>query len=244
MLDKFVDIFRLLLPTGRAWNIRLSNFFQKVVRGIMLSAERLAIYFVGIKNDVFPDTTREITLWNEQFALPPVDGLTEQQQRDRIAERWTAQGGQSPTYIEDVLFSLGIIAKVYENFNIYPVTCGDGTTCGDGSTCSGGTAIDPRSFLFYNAVLCGDGTTCGDGSTCIDPYDNFDAVILVNGYIPGKTYTVSDDQQDWVFYFFIADPSDITVPVYIPSALKNAFITTLLQVKPTHTRAVLNVVYV
>lgn len=244
MIDNFVKIFRLLLPFGRAWNILLSNFFQKVVRGIMLTAERISIYFVAIKNDVFPNTTRDIALWEEQFALPTADGLTEQERRDRIAARWSAQGGQSPTYIEDVLASLGIIAKVYENFNLYPNRFGSGRTFGDGGTFSNGTAIDPRSFLYKNAVRFGQGRRFGDGCTFMDPEDNFDDVILVNGFIPGKTYTVSDDPEKWVFYFFIADPSDINVPVYIPKALKSAFITTLLQIKPTHTRAVLNVVYI
>jgi uncharacterized protein YmfQ (DUF2313 family) len=212
MLETFVAIFRLLLPLGRAWNIRLSNAFQALIRGIMGVAVRLRLYFILIRDDVFPDTTRALTLWEEQFALRPVDGMTEDERRERLAGRWAAQGGQSPTYIEDVLLALGIVAKVYENFNTYPVTCGDGTTC-------------------------------GDGSTCIDPEGNFDSVILVNGFIPGKTYEVSDDQEKWVFYFFIADPSDINVPVIIPIALKSAFITTLLQIKPTHTRAVLNVLY-
>jgi uncharacterized protein YmfQ (DUF2313 family) len=216
---RFVKVYRLLLPNGRAWNIHLSNFFLKVIDGMTQVCHRLKSLFIIIKETPFPYLTNSIAEWEQQFYLIGVNGMTEEQRRDRLAAQWAAQGGQSPSYIEYMLSTIGITAKVYENLGHYSVTMFDGTTCGDGATCDTGTWWDPNYFISIGCQL------------------------LVNGFIPDKTYAISPKPSMWGYYFVVADPSGIEVPLIIPIELRSTFITTLLQIKPTNTRALINAHY-
>ena len=93
--------FRALLPDGRAWYINLSATFKKIVDATMSSAADVRDYFSRISNDVFPDSTRSLELWEEQFLLDST-GLLEADRRNNLAARWASQGGQSPSHLESV----------------------------------------------------------------------------------------------------------------------------------------------
>ncbi len=62
--------FRALLPDGMAWNIDLSVQFKQVIDGIMSSCADVRDYFVGVRRDVFPDTTRSLELWEYMSEVP------------------------------------------------------------------------------------------------------------------------------------------------------------------------------
>jgi hypothetical protein len=235
----FTKIFRMLLPKGSAWNINLSVQFKDVISAFMNIATEIKNLSQQTKNDVFPDTTTQIPLWEQQFNLPIADGLTEQQRRDRIATQWRTQGGQSVSYMNSVIASLGIDAVIYENFQFYNFTFGDGSTFGDGQTFQGGTSIDPSSF-FTTSYPCtfGDGGTFGDGTTFCAGLLN--ETLLVNGYIPNKAYNISQDSEYWIFYWILASPLGVDIPAQIPIELKNTLFTELLKIKPVHTRGIIN----
>lgn len=235
LLAKTRDLFttfRTLLPPGRAWNIDLSVNNKAFIDGIMDSAADVKNYHQEIAGDVFPDTTRSLELWEEQFALDS-QGQTDTLRRDNLAVRWRAQGGQSVSYIESVIAALGINGKVYENF----------------------ARDDPESFLIGgDAEILVNGdiiseekalvNTCGDPqATCNDAQEvtcgEFDGFITTK-----KIFAVSIDSAKWIYYFIVADPASALTPLDIPIELKKSFELAILRVKPTHTRAVLNVNYI
>jgi len=228
----FSSVFRTLLPRGRAWHTDLSIDFKAVIEGIVRSAATLRNKFIEVYEDVFPDSTDCLELWEQQFLIDPT-GLTEQERRDNLATRWSAQGGQSPSYIESVLLTLGLTAKVYENFNR-----DDPTTFlvgGDSEILTNGDIIfEERIYV----------NTCGDPeTTCND--DNTVTAGEYSGFITTeKLYSVSPFSEKYIFYFIIADPAGVSVPLDVPAALEKQFKTAVLRIKPVHTRAVLNVNYV
>ena len=222
--------FRALLPRGRAWNIDLSIQFKQIIDSIMSTAADVKDYFIEIKNDVFPDTTRSLELWEEQFLLDKL-GLSESQRRDNLEARWAEQGGQSPTYLEGQLLKLGIVAKVYENFaRADPNTFLIG---GDSEILVNGDIIfETRKYINTcgnPAVTCGSNATAGEYSGFISET---------------KKYAVSVDTAKWVHYFIIADVASVLTPVDIPASLEKSFKIMVLRIKPTQTRAILNVNYI
>lgn len=222
--------FRTMLPTGRAWNIDLSVVFKQVIDAIMSSAADVKDYFLRVFSDVFPDTTQSLELWEEQFLIDK-SNLTEQQRRDVLDARWSEQGGQSPTYLEEQLAKIGIIAKVYENFNRdNPNTFLIG---GDAEILVNGKIIkETKNFV----NTCGNpSVTCGSGATAGE-YDSF--------IVEEKLYSVSVLPSKYIFYFIIADPASVFTPLDVPANLEKSFKLTVLRIKPLHTRAVLNVNYI
>lgn len=228
----FSSVFRTLLPRGRAWYTDLSIDFKAVIEGIVRSAASVKDKFVEVYENVFPDSTNCLELWEEQFLIDAT-GLTNQERRDNLSTRWSAQGGQSPSYIESVLLTLGINARVYENFDR-----DDPTTFligGDSEILVNGEIIFEER-IFENT--CGDPeTTCnGDNSVTSGEYSGFITTT--------KQYSVSPFSEKFVFYFIVAAPAGVTTPLDIPAALEKQFKTAILRIKPAHTRAVLNVNYV
>jgi hypothetical protein len=70
-------------------------------------------FFDEVWLDIFPQTTREIDSWEQQFALSN-SSLSEQARRDRLAATWKALGGQDPRYIQDTLRGAGFDVYVHE----------------------------------------------------------------------------------------------------------------------------------
>lgn len=228
----FSSVLRTLLPKGIAWFTDLSIDFKAVIEGIVRSAAKVRDKFVEVYEDVFPDNTNCLELWEEQFQLDAT-GLTEQERRDNLEARWSAQGGQSPSYIESVLAKLGLDAKVYENFNRDDPS--SFLIGGDSEILVNGRIIS-EDKIYVNT--CGDPTvTCNDANEVTA--GEYSGLITIE-----KTYSVSPFSKDWVWYFIIADPAGVGTPLDVPAALESTFKTTILRIKPAHTRAVLNVNYV
>jgi uncharacterized protein YmfQ (DUF2313 family) len=229
---RFNRLFKVLLPPGRAWNIDLSSDFKAFIDALMISAADVKDYFVNVKNDVFPLKTRSLELWEQEFLLSP-EGLSKSERRSNLEAKWSAQGGQSPSYIESVILKLGIVAKVYENFN----------------------RDDPRDFLIgadSEILVNGDifftdkifVNTCGKPSVTCNGDDSVTCGEYSGFTTSTKKYAVSVDSAKWIHYFIIADPSDVLTPLDVPLSLKKYLRLAILKIKPTQTRAVLNVNYV
>jgi len=228
----FSSVMRTLLPKGRAWFTDLSIDFKAIIEGIVRSGVAVRDKFVEVFQDVFPDSTNCLDLWEEQFQLDKT-GLSNQERRDNLTARWTTQGGQSPSYIQEVLRKLVPNATVYENF----------------------ARADPNSFLIgVDSEILVNGeilfeerlyvNTCGDPETTCNGDNSVTSGEFTGFITTTKTYSVSPFSEKYVFYFIIADSAGVSTPLDVPAALENEFKTTILRIKPAHTRAVLNVNYV
>lgn len=108
------NLFKRLLPNGRAWAIiaekRLRQFFEGLAAG---ASDPAVKEFDDVFNDLDPQLTTRLAQWENQFSLPNT-GLTEQERRDRLQAAWSAVGGQSPRYIQDTLQAAGFDVYVHE----------------------------------------------------------------------------------------------------------------------------------
>lgn len=188
------NAFSHLLPNAKAWrlskNKRLTQFFE----GLSNALEDFRAFFDDLWFDIFPETTRQLDEWEQQFALPNT-GLSEQARRDRLTATWRAQGGQDPDYIQTVLRDAGFDVYVHEwwepvagrsggsvNGDVTPVVrdpflyLWDGVSarqfvgCGhDSMMCGGddafvGSQLDPPGYPLVNRILQNTTRSIGCGS--------------------------------------------------------------------------------
>lgn len=109
----FLRIFKHLLPNARAWRITVDKKLRQFFEGLSGVGSDAKTFFDGVWLDIFPETTREISAWEQQFGLRDT-GITEQERRDRLDATWKALGGQDPRYIEDTLRANGFDVYVHE----------------------------------------------------------------------------------------------------------------------------------
>lgn len=107
-------IFRHLLPKARAWQLTINKRLRQFFEGLTGLHDDIIEFIDDVWADMYPQTTRQLDEFEEQFALGDPTGLTEQERRDRIAAAWQAVGGQSPRYIQDTLRANGFDVYVHE----------------------------------------------------------------------------------------------------------------------------------
>lgn len=169
----FLRIFKHLLPNARAWQITVDKKLRQFFEGLTGLGEDVNIFFDGVWLDIFPETTREIPAWENQFGLS--NTLTdEQERRDRLDATWKALGGQSPRYIQDTLRAAGFDVYVH-----------DWWVPGSEAAVNVKAAATPRNPLLY----LNDGTTpvqylANDGG--LDMQDG-DLIVAMDGATVGAT---------------------------------------------------------
>lgn len=109
----FLRVFKHLLPNARAWRITVDKKLRQFFEGLSGAGSDVKTFFDGVWLDIFPEITREIGAWEQQFGLRDT-GITEQQRRDRLDATWKALGGQDPRYIQDTLQANGFDVYVHE----------------------------------------------------------------------------------------------------------------------------------
>jgi len=162
-MSLFGRVYQRLLPRARAFffwqsGSQLRQFFEGLA-GLPADARAFVDQMWFITR---PAETDQLSEWEEEFALPD-SGLTEADRRTRLNAAWSATGGQSPRYLQDVVQANGFDVFVHEWWEI-PVVGGDPSP------------RDPRVYLSDSdgpnlAVLCGEPEAlCGeDGSSTSAP---------------------------------------------------------------------------
>lgn len=179
MSSLFLRIITHLLPNARAWRITVGKKLRQFFEGLSSFSVDIKAYFDLIFLDIFPDTTRELSMWEQQFGLPDT-GLTEAERRERLAATWRAIGGQSPSYIQQTLRDAGFDVYIHEWWeqSTAPLAgeadalCGElFAQCGNVLVTSAGchTARNPllhlrREYVDLNlSVVCGEAVAaCGE----------------------------------------------------------------------------------
>ena len=108
-----LDTFRHLIPRARAWSLTKDKTLRSFFDGVAGEPIEARNFIDKIYEDRDPALTRALSAYEQQFALP-ASGLTDTQRRDRLAAAWSALGGQSPRYIQDILQAAGFDVYVHE----------------------------------------------------------------------------------------------------------------------------------
>lgn len=101
-----------LLPRAMAWSVTVDKTLRRFLEGLAQapSDARDALDLIWL--DIFPDTTRELAKWEKQFGL--IAPATDDDRRLQLAAVFSAQGGQSPRYLQDVVRAAGFDVYLYE----------------------------------------------------------------------------------------------------------------------------------
>ena len=110
----FLSMFKHLLPRGRAWSITIEKTLREFFDGFSSVGKDAREYVDDVYLDLYPATTRELDAWEVQFNLQSGQVLTDEQRRERLDGAWKLTGGQSPSYIQSRLQSLGFNVYVHE----------------------------------------------------------------------------------------------------------------------------------
>lgn len=109
----FFRIIKHLLPNALAWRLTIVNQLREFFEGLSELGQSVKDFADGVYNDIFPQTTRELSAWEIQFGLPQTLS-DDQERRARLDGAWKAQGGQSPSYIQNTLRNAGFDVYVHE----------------------------------------------------------------------------------------------------------------------------------
>jgi len=183
-MSNLFKTFKHLFPKALAWAFPFDGFLKKYIDGLSETPADIRDFADNVYLDIFPQTTRELELWEQQFNI--TTSGTEQQRRDNLAARWIAQGGQGKDYLESVIHKAG-----FTNVFLHPWFNADGSTknpnfflqssqiefdfftgkpglqTGDGKSQTSGSHSQSR-FPFFTGKLnaqTGDGLTQTAGAT-------------------------------------------------------------------------------
>lgn len=109
----FFRLYKHILPRARALQLTASKQLREFFVGLSTFPEDIRTFIDLVWLDTFPQDTRELELWEDQWGLADT-GLTEQERRDRLDATWKALGGQDPTYIQETLQAAGFPVYVHE----------------------------------------------------------------------------------------------------------------------------------
>jgi hypothetical protein len=246
---RWLKIFKFLLPKANAFLIFIQKKLTQFLEGLTNVPDDFKKYINHIFLDIFPQSTRQLDLWKNQFGLiffPP----GENEQRETIDGEWKAQGGQGPDYIQQVLRDAGFEVYVHENnppvdpdifLNAIPIM-----VCGGFNAYAGrvdafagktGGELLVNSPIYTNrteieSVAGNVNMSCGN-VLAVCRY--FKRMILTE-----KIYTITDDPDYWSYFFFIGglatrdvDHKLLTIEnALIPSERENEFKRLILKLKP------------
>lgn len=249
-----VDWFKSLLGNGLAYRLAPSTNHRAIFQALGETADDAETDSGNVLFDIFPQTTRAIDEWEDQFGLPSTTA-SEQDRRDRLEAEWRARGGQSPHYMQDVLRSAGFDVYVHEWWEIASGQLGfelglngtpcSGTAClgrvselGDGLTELGGTIEnlriqrDPRLYVGGWLNELDDSMELGDG-----------AEMGRQGYLLRNTISedpsVIPSSTDTDQFFWYIGGQNFPDAVSIALERREEFLTTIQKVRPRHTWIVL-----
>jgi hypothetical protein len=101
-----------LLPRAEAWQLTTQKTLRDFFEGLTVAASDARDFVDLVWFDLFPETTRELDAWENEFGL--LTASTEQARRDNIAAAFQETGGQSPSYFQGQLQAAGFNVWVHE----------------------------------------------------------------------------------------------------------------------------------
>jgi hypothetical protein len=100
-----LNLFQHLLPRAKAWSVVAPTRLRQYLAGLAGLANDVRTFVDLVYLDLFPSTTRELPLWQKQFATSPGGSLAIQ--RAKVDAAWSIHGRQSPDYLQRAIQAAG-----------------------------------------------------------------------------------------------------------------------------------------
>lgn len=253
----FLDVYKHLLPTARAWQLTIDKRLRQFFQGISGTPQDSRDYFDQVFNDIDPQLTRALPEWENQFGLWKSGVLSEQDRRDRLDAAWKRRGGQDPRYLQDTLQAAGFPVFIHEFWELpltFPPTVRNpnnflssgntgalitqqdgGPSSQDGGNISqDGAGITPQGYPLVNKIFeqGSDFPEMQDGAPATGQDGNPSAQDGSGGLTFRRVvYTVSTDPDEFPFYLYIGGEVFPEVAI-IPNSRRDEFEALCLQICP------------
>jgi len=259
----FLRTFKHLLPRARAWKITEDKQLREFFEGLTGIGSDTKEFVDNIYLDLSPNTTREMTLWEQQFGLRAT-GLTEQERRDRIDANWKLPGGQNPQYIQDTLRANGFDVYVHEWWDqgtepavgvkqcvaprnplqwirrkytgvVLLIECGElAAQCGEPAA-QAGNSLEPLGYPLVNKIF---ETMPDEINLCGEPLAAAGEPSAQCGNFlvyreEAREYTVPNDPAKWPYFLYIGAETFGEIAQVDPKR-KDEFEELCLKICPTH----------
>lgn len=220
-----------LLPTGAAWRVVIDKTLRKFFEGLAAVHESARDFADRVHEDLIPQTSRSIDLWERQFGL--VAPASDVDRRLQVDGAWQATGGQSPRYLQDVVRSAGFDVYIHEWWV-------------PGSMPR--TLRNPRDYTedpLFGTVQCGEALAqCGEPTAQCNRF-------LANeiGYLVNKNLTdvappaIPNDATKWPYFVYWGGATFGTA-ASVPAVRRAEFERLLLKICPANNWIVTIVNYV
>lgn len=214
-----LELFTHLLPNARAWRLTTQKRLRQFFEGLSGTADDVRGFVDEVHGDLFPATTRELEEWEQQYGIRrgTVDTAT---RRARLASAWSAQGGQSPSYLQSALRAAGFDVYVYEWF----VPGSNPAQARDPRTVGGYALADKGTYLAEDIAPAGHPEMeCGEPRAQCGNLFSF-------GFIE-RPMPVSGDPAKWPYYLYIGG-SIFGSTAEVPVERRDEFEALALKLRP------------
>lgn len=216
MIDLF-EVVKRVFPKGLAFRFFVGSQYREFTEGLSVEPGRIAEFFQKVLESGVPGYIPEEALddWEFFLNLDKNDSLTTKSRNDRIAGKISAQGGQGPKYIQNILQDAG-----------YPVYVTENVPQVDPTTKTGLLIPGPPTYSIislYAASL--GGFTLGGRTLGQKQFSDIVEDVVTIPVIPNR----------YIFIWFLTGPTGIDDFVDLPNISRDDFIKQILQIKPAHT---------
>lgn len=229
---KFFLMLKLLFPKSRILNFINDTLLRKFAKGLSSLPEDVRHESDLVYMNLYPSTTMDIDAWEKQFGVVS-EGQSDADRRKILVALWrSTTGGQSASYLQNILSAIDPNIKVVENV---PVT-------------------NPRdSFMRIFAVCSNEAMCCGNEKGCCSYRrgdDLFVPRILRND--TEELYSIPNDPLWWEPCFFVCREVEynnnnnimLVRKLEIDAKWQNYLEYLILKFKPVQTKAVMFVEYI
>lgn len=230
-----LTLYKHLLARAKAWSITIDKNLRKFFVGLVGLPEDIKTFIDEVWQDIFPTTTRELDLWEEQFGLPD-SGLSDADRRTRLAAAWATLGDQDLTYIQDTLQARGFNVWVHEWW--VPGSEPAVNVAGPATARDPVTTIVAPSYPLVNKIVTtsleyiamfdgGAAPTANQFGKSDSQFGRYDNIIFSQ-----VQYTIPTDTTKWPYFIYIGGQT-FPATASIPLARKDEFEDLCLKICPT-----------
>jgi hypothetical protein len=229
----FFKVIKYLFPRSKAFRSVADNYFRKFLKGMAYGPDNIQEYLENIYGDLFPETTRELEKWENQFGVVFAKQYDENIRRNLLKSFWNINtGGQSVEYLQQILQLISPDFHVIENLPVRDPRDSNAVYA----------AVNGNKYMVNGNKYAVNGRKLGDSS--------FVPTVLKND--TEGFYSLPSQSSYWVNCFFICKSvvrNRYKAIMYVEKLQVEAkwkdFIEYIvLKIKPAHTTGILFVEYI